>query len=67
MKTFFLNGRKYWSNDSFTLLELLNYFNYDLEIFILEHNKIIQKKQNWNEVKIENNDTIEIITVVGGG
>ena len=67
MKTFFLNGQKYCSNDNLTLLELLGYFNYDLDIFILEHNTIIQKKQNWNKIKIENNDIIEIITVVGGG
>lgn len=67
MKTFFLNGQEYWSEDSFTLLELLNYFSYNLDIFILEHNKLIRKKQSWDQVKIENEDIIEIITVVGGG
>lgn len=67
MKIFFLNGQKYCSEDNFTLLDLLNYFNYDLNIFVLEHNKLIRKKQNWNQIKIKNNDTIEIITIVGGG
>ena len=26
MKTFFLNGRQYYSEDNFTLLDFLNYF-----------------------------------------
>jgi thiamine biosynthesis protein ThiS len=34
---------------------------------VLEHNKLIRKKENWNQIKIKNNDTIEIITIVGGG
>jgi sulfur carrier protein len=67
MKVFFLNGQKYCSKDNFTLLDLLKYFNYDLNVFVLEHNKLIRKKQNWNQIKIKNNDTIEIITIVGGG
>ena len=67
MKTFFLNGQEYCSEDSFTLLELLNYFDYDVDIFILEYNKQIRKKQNWQQIKIENRDKIELITIVGGG
>ena len=67
MKVFFLNGQKYCSESNFTLLDLLNYFNYDLNIFVLEHSKLIRKKENWNQIKIKNNDTIEIITIVGGG
>jgi len=67
MKTFFLNGRQYYSEDNFTLLDLLNYFDYDFNVFVLEHNKLIRKKQNWDQIKIENSDTIEIITIVGGG
>lgn len=67
MKIFFLNGQQYCSEDNFSLLDLLNYFNYEFNIFVLEHNKLIRKKQNWNQIKIENNDIIEIITIVGGG
>lgn len=67
MKIFFLNGQQYYSEDNFTLLDLLNYFDYDFNVFVLEHNKLIRKKQNWDQIKIENSDTIEIITIVGGG
>jgi sulfur carrier protein ThiS len=59
MKMFFFNGQEYYSEGNCTLLELLNYFNYDLNIFVLEHNKLIRKKQNWNQIRIENNDMIE--------
>jgi len=67
MRTFFLNGQEYWSEDTFTLLDLLKYFDYETDIFILEHNKQIRKKQKWYQLEIENQDTIELITIVGGG
>lgn len=67
IKNFFLNGEKYYSNTKITLFELINYFNYKNSIFVLEYNNLICDKKNWNKIYIENNDKIEIITIVGGG
>lgn len=67
MKTFFLNGQKYRSDQNITLLELLDYFNYNLNLLVIEHNKLIRKKQNWHRILINDNDIIEIVTIVGGG
>ena len=67
MKTFFLNGQEYNTKENFTLLELLHYFNYNLNLLVIEHNNLIRKKQNWEQIFIKNNDRIEVVTIVGGG
>jgi thiamine biosynthesis protein ThiS len=67
MKTFFLNGQEYLTPDNFTLFELINYFNYDSSLLVLEYNNFICPKDKWNKIFIENNDKLEIVTIVGGG
>ena len=64
---FFLNGQKYGTNDNLSLLELVKYFNYNTALLVLEYNNLICKRKNWNKIFIQNNDTIEIVTIVGGG
>jgi thiamine biosynthesis protein ThiS len=66
-KNFFLNGEKYWTNDNITILELINYFNYNTSLLVLEYNNSICNKKNWNTIYLHNNDKIEIVTIVGGG
>ena len=67
LKTFFLNGQKYKIDQNITLLELLDYFNYNLNLLVIEHNKLLRKTQNWHRIIINDNDIIEIVTIVGGG
>ena len=50
-----------------TLSDLINYFNYNTSLFVLEYNNLICNKKNWNKIFIKNNDKIEIVTIVGGG
>jgi thiamine biosynthesis protein ThiS len=66
-KKFLLNGDKYCIEDKVTLLELINYFNYNTSLLVLEYNNSICNKKNWNKIYIHHNDKIEIITIVGGG
>lgn len=66
-KNFFLNGEKYWTHNSITMLELINYFNYNSSLLVLEYNNSICNKKNWNKIYLHNNDKIEIVTIVGGG
>ena len=65
--TFYFNGNEYFTEKSITLKDLLDYFNYHSSIFVVEYNNFICNKKNWKEIKIKKNDTIEIITIVGGG
>ena len=47
--------------------DLINYFNYNPNILVVEYNKSILIKRNWKKIIIVNNDKIEIFTIVGGG
>jgi len=67
IKNFSLNGEKYYIKNKITLLELINYFNYNTSLLVLEYNNSICNKKNWNKIYINNNDKIEIVTIVGGG
>nr|YP_009308892.1 thiamine biosynthesis protein S [Toxarium undulatum]AOS86635.1 thiamine biosynthesis protein S [Toxarium undulatum] len=66
-KHFFLNGKKYYTNKNKNLKDIINYFNYNSSLLIIEHNYIIRNKKDWSKIIIKNNDKIEIITIVGGG
>lgn len=67
MKKFFVNGQEFYSQDKFTLLDLLCYFNYDLSLLVLEYNHFICNKQNWHKIFVKDQDKIEVVTIVGGG
>jgi len=66
-KHFILNGQKYCTEHDLTILELINYFNYNTSLLVLEYNNLICTKKNWNKIILKNNDRIEIVTIVGGG
>ena len=65
--TFFLNGEEYFADTRITLIDLIDYFNYQSIVFIVEYNSFICEKNKWKTIKIQNNDKVEIITIVGGG
>lgn len=67
MKTFYLNGQEYCTNDKFTLLDLLSYFDYNISLLVVEYNSFISTKKDWGKIIIADNDKIEIVTIVGGG
>ena len=64
---FFLNGQKYYICSNQTILEIIQYFNYNTFLLVLEYNSLICDKKDWNKLFIKNNDKIEIVTIVGGG
>lgn len=64
---FLLNGKKYYTKRTINLFILINYFNYDNSLLVLEYNNLICNKNNWKNIFIKNNDKIEIVTIVGGG
>lgn len=65
--TFFFNGQEYYSTKPISLLQLVNYFNYQSSLIVIEYNNFICERLKWNEIQIKKNDSIEIITIVGGG
>jgi len=67
VNNFFLNGEEYYTQHNLTLLELINYFNYNTSLLVLEYNNLICNKKDWNNIFVSSNDKIEIVTIVGGG
>lgn len=67
IKNFFLNGEKYSIKNEINLSDLIHYFDYKKSLFVLEYNNSICNKKNWEEISINHNDKIEIVTIVGGG
>lgn len=64
---FTLNGQEYFTDHTLTLLELIEYFNYNKALFVLEYNNLVCDKKNWDKILIKKDDRIEIVTIVGGG
>ena len=64
---FFLNGQKYIISSTLTISDLINYFGYNKSLLVVEYNHFICNKTQWNKISVQNNDRIEIVTIVGGG
>lgn len=67
VNTFFFNGQEYQTKQTMTIDELLNYFDYQSSLFVLEYNNFICNKEEWKRINIKSNDKIELISIVGGG
>jgi sulfur carrier protein len=66
-KKFFLNGQTYYTIGNINLFDVVNYFNYNDSLLVLEHNNLISDKKKWKNTLIKDQDKIEIVTIVGGG
>ena len=66
-KKFFINGHEFFINKDLTIKQILEYFNYKNSLFVIEYNNLICDKNEWARIKINSNDKIEIISIVGGG
>jgi len=64
---FYLNNSKYVCSKEITLKILLIYFNYTSKLFVLEYNGVVCSKSKWDTIFLQNNDKVELITIVGGG
>ena len=61
---FFINGQSYLVNKSITLIQVLEYLNYEKTLYVLEYNNVICLDTN---KCVKPLDEIEIITIMGGG
>jgi thiamine biosynthesis protein ThiS len=66
-KYFFVNGQQFCTPHNITIYNLITYFNYSTSLLVLEYNNLLCNKKNWDKIYIQNNDKIEIVTIVGGG
>jgi sulfur carrier protein len=66
-KVFSVNGQSYCVQVTITIFDLINYFNFNDSLLVLEYNNSICDKKNWKKIFIKDEDKIEIVTIVGGG
>jgi sulfur carrier protein len=64
---FKVNGYLYSTETNLTIFDLLRYFNHKPSLLVIEYNHKICEKRKWDKIFLKNNDTIELITIVGGG
>ena len=64
-----LNGRKYelQLKKHITIQQIINLLYSKNNNIVLEYNKKIATKNKWNKIFIKPDDSIEILTIVGGG
>ncbi|MEA1966971.1 MAG: sulfur carrier protein ThiS [Thermodesulfobacteriota bacterium] len=61
-----LNGKNLSITCS-TLLDLIVHQNLDQKAVVAEYNYKVVKQDDWEKVKINNGDNIELLSFVGGG
>ena len=67
MQCFYINDRKVFSDQSFSVNDLLVFLNLNIDLIVIEYNQIILPKSLWKQTVIKNNDEVEFVTIVGGG
>ena len=64
---FLLNGQSYYTKQHLTLLDIIMYFNYNDSLLVLELNHLVSNKNEWQQTFVNNQDKLEIVSIVGGG
>ena len=62
-----INDAKYIFNVNLTILELLNYLGFNKNLVVIDYNGIILEKKFWEQTYLYNNDSLEILSIAGGG
>ena len=62
-----LNGQKKEISPSQNLQEVVGRFTANPAVLIAEVNGTIIKKNQWDEIPVNDGDTIELVSFVGGG
>lgn len=65
--TIFINGEPFNCESSMSLKNILLYLNFNVNNILVEYNKEILDKLDFDSLFLKDNDCLEIITIVGGG
>ena len=65
--TVYINGEPFVCTTPIKLIDLIQYLDFNLDLIVIEYNKEILSSPNLSTVLLQHMDTVEIITVVGGG
>lgn len=65
--TIFINGDPFHCDVSMSLTDILLYLNVNIDSIVIEYNKQILDRKHFDSLFLQPNDSIEVITIVGGG
>lgn len=65
--TIFINGDPFTCESSMSLFDVLIYFNVDINSVVVEYNNNIVDQPQFDKLYFSQNDSIEFLTIVGGG
>ena len=67
MKSLHINGSKYFLQSSLTVSELLDYLGFNKNVIVVDYNGYILEKRLWEEKYLQDKDSLEILSMAGGG
>ena len=65
--SFKINGSTYLYVSPFSVLELMNYLGFNQKVIVVDYNGFILEKSQWEKTLLQNQDSLEILSIAGGG
>ena len=65
--SFKINGFTYLYASKLTVLELINYLGFNKQVIVIDYNGYILEKTLWDSTSLQNKDSVEILSIAGGG
>jgi len=65
--TVYINGKPFNCRLFMNIKDLLLYLNFDLDLIVIEYNRQVIDISQYSNTFLKMNDSIEVITIVGGG
>ena len=62
-----INGSNYIFCYVLTVLELINYLGFNRNVIVIDYNGVVLEKKNWKKTYLNNKDSLEILSIAGGG
>lgn len=62
-----LNGEFFSCSSNLSIAHLIDYLDFEPKKVILEYNSKLLSNNNFNQAFLKDGDSVEIVTIVGGG
>ena len=62
-----INGLKYRLNQQVTVNQLIEFLNCNKNAIAIEYNHVLLKQDVWTITFLNDQDNLEVVTIVGGG
>tara|TARA_B100000475_G_C15006721_1_gene318640 strand:- start:218 stop:424 length:207 start_codon:yes stop_codon:yes gene_type:complete len=64
---FKINGIPYLVLSKFTVLKLITYLGFNQNLIVIDYNGNLLEKNLWISTYVKNGDSLEILSIAGGG